>query len=181
MRTLVQTTKEIHGRLPEGFLVKGVQLFGDIVVTELLTVQVAGAQQISEAGIPLVVAVGGVVADGAADLVGLVVAAEHGPGRHAHGAVHLDALLHQDIQNTGGEHAPHGTAFQDQSGFHNGDTPSFLRCAAVFHRRLQRTDKGTAFRARNVRGPPRGCCFQYTQILPKNKRENAEKTLQTGI
>ena len=116
--------KEIHGGGGKGRLVERIQLFGHLVVAEILAVQVAGAQQVAEAGIAFVIAVGGVVADGPPDLVGFVVAAEHCSRRNTYHAVYRDALLHQNIQNTGSEHAPHGTAFQDQSGLHTRDTPS---------------------------------------------------------
>ena len=116
--------KVIHGGFPESLVIERVELFGHLVVAEILTVQVAGAQQIAEAGIAFVVAIGGVVADGPPDLVGFVVAAEHCSRRNTYHTVYRDALLHQNIQNTGGEHAPHGTAFQDQSGLHTRDTPS---------------------------------------------------------
>ena len=110
--------EEIHrGGGKRGF-VERVELFRHSVIAELLTVQVAGAQQILEAGIALVVAILGVVADGAADLMGLVVAAEHRAGRYADRAVHGDAVFHQNVQNTCGEHPPHGAAFQNQSGLH---------------------------------------------------------------
>ena len=110
--------KEIHGGLRKRLFVKRIELFGNVMIAELLAVQVAGAQQILEAGVALVVAVLGVVADGAADLVGLVVTAEHRARRHADGAVHGDPVFHQNIQNACGKHPPHGAAFQDQSGFH---------------------------------------------------------------
>ena len=87
-------------------------------VAELLTVQVAGAQQVAEACVALIVAILGVVADHTADLMGLVVAAEHRTGRNANGTIQHDAMLHQYIQNTGGKHAAHGTAFQHKTRFH---------------------------------------------------------------
>ena len=101
--------KEVHGRSAEGLFIKGVQLFRHLVVAEILAVEVAGAQQIAEAGVALVVAIFGVVADDTADLVRLEVAAEHAR-RHADGAIGGEAVLHQDIQNACGEHSPHGTA-----------------------------------------------------------------------
>ena len=110
--------KKVHGVFPEGLFVKGVQFFRHGVVAELLAVQVAGAQQVAEAGIALIVAVFGVVADGAADLMRLVIAAEHRPGRHADGTVQHDVMFHQYIQNACGEHAAHGAAFQHKSSFH---------------------------------------------------------------
>ena len=79
--------KKVHGVLPESLGVKRVQLFRYGMVAELLAVQVAGAQQIAKAGVALVGAVFRVVADGAPDLVRLVVAAEHCPRRHANGTV----------------------------------------------------------------------------------------------
>ena len=88
------------------------------MVAELLTVQVAGAQQVAEACVALIVAILGVVADHTADLMGLVVAAEHRTGRNANGTIQHDAMLHQYIQNTGGKHAAHGTAFQHKTRFH---------------------------------------------------------------
>ena len=102
--------KEVHGRSAEGLFIEGVQLFRHLVVAEILAVEVAGAQQIAEAGVALVVAIFGVVADDAADLVRLEVAAEHRARRHADGAIGGEAVLHQDIQNACGEHPPHGTA-----------------------------------------------------------------------
>ena len=102
--------KEVHGRSAEGLFIEGIQLFRHLVVAEILAVEVAGAQQIAEAGVALVVAIFGVVADDAADLVRLEVAAEHCARRHADGAVGGEAVLHQDIQNACGEHPPHGTA-----------------------------------------------------------------------
>ena len=87
--------KVIHGGFPESLVVERVELFGHLVV-----------------------------ADGPPDLVGFVVAAEHCSRRNTYHAVYRDALFHQNIQNTGSEHAPHGTAFQDQSGLHTRDTPS---------------------------------------------------------
>ena len=80
------------------------------MVAELLTVQVAGAQQVAEACVALIVAILGVVADHTADLMGLVVA--------ANGTIQHDAMFHQYIQNTGGKHAAHGTAFQHKTRFH---------------------------------------------------------------
>ena len=61
--------KEIHGGGGKGRLVERIQLFGHLVVAELLTVQVARFDQIFKAGVALIVAVLGVVADDAADLV----------------------------------------------------------------------------------------------------------------
>ena len=110
--------KKVHGVLPESLGVKRVQLFRHGMVAEILTVQVAGAQQIAEAGIAFVVAIGGVVADGPPDLVGFVVAAEHCPRRHANGTVQLDVMLHQHIQYASGEHSAHSAAFQHKSCFH---------------------------------------------------------------
>ena len=55
------------------------------LVDSIPGVEVAGAQQIAEAGVALVVAIFGVVADDAADLVRLEVAAEHRARRHADG------------------------------------------------------------------------------------------------
>ena len=55
--------KEVHGRSAEGLFIEGVQLFRHLVVAEILAVEVAGAQQIAEAGVALVVAIFGVVAD----------------------------------------------------------------------------------------------------------------------
>ena len=111
--------EEIHRILCKGLCVEGVQLFRHGVVAELLAVQVAGMQQVAEAGIALILTVFGVVADGAADLVRLIIAAEHRTGRHTNGTVQHDAVLHQHIQNTRSEHAAHGAAFQHKSCFHN--------------------------------------------------------------
>ena len=110
--------KKVHGIFPKGFGVKRIQLFRHGVIAELLAVQVAGAQQVAKAGVALIFAVFGVVADGAPDLVRLIVAAEHCTGRNADGTVQHDAVLHQHIQNTGGEHSAHGAAFQHKSSFH---------------------------------------------------------------
>ena len=110
--------KVIHGGFPESLVVERVELFGHLVVAEILAVQVAGAQQVAEAGIAFVLAVGGVVADGPPDLVGFVVAAEHCPRRHTNGTVQLDVMLHQHIQYAGGEHSAHSAAFQHKSCFH---------------------------------------------------------------
>ena len=110
--------KKVHGVLPESLGVKRVQLFRHGMVAELLAVQVAGAQQIAKAGVALVIAVFRVVADGAPDLVRLVVAAEHCPRRHTNGTVQLDVMLHQHIQYASGEHSTHGAAFQHKSCFH---------------------------------------------------------------
>ena len=110
--------KKVHGVLPESLGVKDVQLFRYGVVAELLAVQIAGAQQVAKAGIALIGAVFRVVADGAPDLVRLIVAAEHCTGRNADGTVQHDAVLHQHIQNAGGEHSAHGAAFQHKSSFH---------------------------------------------------------------
>ena len=110
--------KKVHGVLPEGLGIKGVQLFRHGMVAELLAVQVAGTQQIAKAGVALVITVFRVVADGAPDLVRLVVAAEHCPRRHANGTVQLDVMLHQHIQYASGEHSTHGAAFQHKSCFH---------------------------------------------------------------
>ena len=110
--------KKIHGRGAERLGVEGIQLFGHIVVAELLAVQIAGADQVLKAGIPLVVAILGVVADGAPDLVGFVVAAEHRASRNADRAVRLDAVFHQHIQDACGEHTAHRTALHDQSCLH---------------------------------------------------------------
>ena len=110
--------KKIHGVLCKCLCVEHIQLFRHGVVAELLTVQVAGAQQVAEACVALIVAILGVVADHTADLMGLVVAAEHRTGRNANGTIQHDAMLHQYIQNTGGKHAAHGTAFQHKTRFH---------------------------------------------------------------
>ena len=107
--------KKVHGVLCKCLCVEHVQLFRHGVVAELLTVQVAGAQQVAEACVALIVAILGVVADHTADLMGLVVAAEHRTGRNANGTIQHDAMLHQYIQNTGGKHAAHGTAFQHKA------------------------------------------------------------------
>ena len=61
--------KEIHGGGGKGRLVERIQFFGHLVVAELLTVQVARFDQIFKAGVALIFAVFGVVADDAADLV----------------------------------------------------------------------------------------------------------------
>jgi len=47
--------KVIHGGFPESLVVERVELFGHLVVAEILAVQVAGAQQIAEAGIAFVI------------------------------------------------------------------------------------------------------------------------------
>ena len=110
--------KKVHGVLPESLGVKGIQLFRHGMVAELLAVQVAGAQQVAKAGVALVGAVFRVIADGAPDLVRLVVAAEHCPRRHTNGTVQLDVMLHQHIQYASGEHSAHSAAFQHKSCFH---------------------------------------------------------------
>ena len=61
--------EEIHGRSRKGGLIKGVQPLRHLVVAELLAVEVARFDQIFKAGVALIVAVLGVVADDAADLV----------------------------------------------------------------------------------------------------------------
>ena len=40
--------------------------------------------------------------------------------QHADGTVGHKAVLHQNVQHARREHAPHGTAFHDQSCFHTG-------------------------------------------------------------
>ena len=122
--------EELHRGGGKRLHIEGVQLFRDLVVTELLAVQVSGVQQVVEAGVPLVVAVGQIVADGPARLVRLVVAAEHRPRRHAGRAVEGHAVLHPNIGDARGEHPPHGAAFQDQSGFHDSRTPLLLQLPA---------------------------------------------------
>ena len=170
--------KVIHGGFPESLVIERVELFGHLVVAEILTVQVAGAQQIAEAGIAFVIAVGGVVADGPPDLVGFVVAAEHCSRRNTYHAVYRDALLHQNIQNTGGEHAPHGTAFQDH--------PVFIRVILLLltmhpartDGRMQKT--GTFPCARSAPEiHPEPLLPVYSDFAEKQERK-CQKTLKTG-
>ena len=116
--------KELHRGGREGLDIEGVQLFRDLVVAELFAVQIAGVQQVVETGVPLVVAVGKVVADGPPRLVRLIVAAEHRPRRDADRAVKRDAVFHQNIGDARGEHPAHGAALQNQSGFHGDPSPS---------------------------------------------------------
>ncbi len=89
------TPQKVHGVLSQSLCVEHVQLFRHGVVAELLTVQVAGAQQVAEACVALICAVFCVVADHTPDLVRLIVAAEHGPRRHTNGTIQHDAMLHQ--------------------------------------------------------------------------------------
>ena len=88
------------------------------MVAELLAVQIAGVDPVAKAGIPLVGAIGGVIADRAACLLGFVIAAKHRPSRHANGTVYCDAVLHQYVQHACGKHPPHGAAFQNQACLH---------------------------------------------------------------
>ena len=170
--------KVIHGGFPESLVIERVELFGHLVVAEILTVQVAGAQQIAEAGIAFVIAVGGVVADGPPDLVGFVVAAEHCSRRNTYHTVYRDALLHQNIQNTGGEHAPHGTASRIN--------PVFIRVILLLltmhpartDGRMQKT--GTFPCARSAPEiHPEPLLPVYSVFAEKQERK-CQKTLKTG-
>ena len=102
--------EKVHRRGAESLLVEGVEFFRHDVVAEILAIEIAGAQQVAEAGIPLVVAILGVVADDAPDLMRLEVAAEHCTGGYPDGAVGGEAVLHENIEDACGEHPAHGTA-----------------------------------------------------------------------
>ena len=106
--------KEVHGRSAEGLFIEGIQLFRHLVVAEILAVEVAGAQQIAEAGVALVVAIFGVIADDTADLVRLVVHAVEGAGRYTVDSRNLDASLHEDVEHARGKLPAEAAALQNE-------------------------------------------------------------------
>ena len=80
-----------------GFHIEGIQFVGDFVVAELNSVEVAGLDEGLDAAVSGISAEPHVVAERAADLPGLEVAAEYGTGGDAHGAVKRDAVFHHHI------------------------------------------------------------------------------------
>ena len=91
---------KFHGIFPEGLPVKGIQLFRDVVVTELGVKEVARGDEGPDARIAGVLCEPQVVADGAPVLAGFVVAAEGRARGYADPAVKSYALFHENIDNT---------------------------------------------------------------------------------
>ena len=109
---------EVHGGVGIGLPVKDIQLVRDLPVAEVRSEEITGLDPRAHAAISWVLAKGQVVAQHPPDLVGFIVAAEHGPRRDANGPVKDDVLLHHHVDDARGEQAPHGAAFHHQSVLH---------------------------------------------------------------
>ena len=104
--------------LGEGRSIERIEDLGKGVIAELLSVEVSGLEELTQADVTRVAAIGRIVAQHPSDLVRLVVAAKDGTGRDADKPVKLNFLLHEDIKNPSGVESPHASAFQHQSLLH---------------------------------------------------------------
>ena len=90
------------------------------LVTEFRLIHVSGTEQTPEGPVMRVFAVSQVVADRAARLPGLIIAAEKNARGHSHGKVISNTVLHHHVRHAGCKQPPHGAALQNQSGSSRG-------------------------------------------------------------
>ena len=109
--------KKFHRIGAVSICIENVQLIRQVMIAELFSVNVAGADQGAQADKSGVPAVGFVVADHASDLMGFIITAKNSACRNTNGTVKSDSFFHKYVCNSGSEHAAHGTAFHDQSCF----------------------------------------------------------------
>ena len=129
-------TVKLHGVFSKSPAVKRIELIGQRVIAEFLSIQIPGPQKRPPAGISPVPAESQIIADRPSMLTGFEITAEHCSRRNAGDGADLSvySFFHHYIQNAGRKQAPHGTAFEYQSCtfIHNQFPPPVLRRNPVF-------------------------------------------------
>ena len=109
---------KFHGIFAEGFPVKRVKFFRNIVVAELSIEQIPRGDQRHDARIAGIFRKSQIISDRASVLLRFIVGSERRAGGNAYCAVKLDALLHENIQNACGKYSAETSAFQNQTCLH---------------------------------------------------------------
>ena len=91
----------------------------DIMITELFPEHIPCFQKCAQSRILRFITVRCIVTNDASRLIGLIITAKHCPCLHAHRSVKCYLMLHHHVDDSGGEHSAHGSAFHDQSFFHH--------------------------------------------------------------
>ena len=115
---------EIHRRGIEGQAVEGIQIKGQCLVAEFRAEEVACPHQRADRAVAPIAAIPQIVAQGSADLTGLVVAAERRSRGYAHHMRDDDIVFEKGIQHAHREKPAHRAAFEDESEMIGHDLPS---------------------------------------------------------